>query len=670
MRQILLENGRLIGGRYRIEGMLGRGGMAVVYRARHVRTDRDCALKTLLPDLAAHARLLELFENEARLGARIGAHPNIIDVFDAGLDEANNCPFLAMELLVGETLEARLERGPLLADELCLLLGQLGDALDQAHRANVIHRDLKPSNLFLVATRQGVQLKVMDFGIAKATDGARGGVATQVGTPGFAAPEQLGAVVRALAARHGIAIAADVSAATDVWALAFIAYEALTGQQAWQYWDVDTQGELPLRMLSEGVPATLRAGDRADLLPAGFDDWFARATERQAARRWPSAGQAVRELIRLVRQPRARSMVVPDVRDALAASMPSGPTELATGATLVFDEEGEIDQLHQLVARRPFDAGRLQTLYEALEKQEERRGRVAQVLVALRAATPTQEALAQASRAESQLNLKRALPPALFDTLLRHHDEGEITGAILACVLPALLKSYAALPSAKRTSVVATVDEASAVARCFTWAAAVLALPRLQLVARPDEARSARLMPKVPPDVRLGSHALDPRSPQELAFIAGRALAAAAPCRMLRAVLDSVRELHDTFAAAISIAEPRVTLRGDLDRRVRPLARAISRHLSPGERQALGDAYLRFAAAGGRTHIGMWAQGAENTAARAGLLLCHDIVAAEHVLSLDATPRKHEIVADLIAFFTGRAHARLREAMGPAGATG
>ena len=100
-------SGQLIGGRYLIEGSLGRGGMSVVYRAVHVATDKPCALKVILPKLAEQRHLVDRFRAEAKMGAKIGDHPHIVSVFDAGVDERTGRPFLAMELL-----EARDPRGP------------------------------------------------------------------------------------------------------------------------------------------------------------------------------------------------------------------------------------------------------------------------------------------------------------------------------------------------------------------------------------------------------------------------------------------------------------------------------------------------------------------------------------------------------------------------------
>ena len=291
--------GTLVGNRYRIERILGEGGMAIVYRAQHVHTGRVCALKLVHPHLVSRPELVQLFVKEAQVAGHIGQNPHIVDVFDAGADEARLLPFLAMELLEGETLEQYVAgRGPMPPALLRTLFAQMADALDQAHQAGVVHRDLKPSNLFLTYDRrQQPVLKVMDFGIAKVLEMEAQRTATPIGTPAYAAPEQMGGGFRKLAAKQGIAIDAGVSAATDVWALGLVAYEMLTEVAADKYWAADTLAELPMKVVLENPgPASERAGQRAALLPPGFDAWFDRCLRKSAGERWPTAGAAVAAL--------------------------------------------------------------------------------------------------------------------------------------------------------------------------------------------------------------------------------------------------------------------------------------------------------------------------------------------------------------------------------------
>ena len=331
MNTMQLAVGEVVGGRYRVEAELGRGGMAVVYRATHTGTGKPCALKVVHPHLVTRRELVDLFVREAQITGRIGNNPHIVDVFDAGADEARGIPFIAMELLAGETLAAVIEtRGGLPRPLLRALMEQLADALDQAHRAGVIHRDLKPSNLFLTTDRRGEPLlKVLDFGIAKVLEQEAARTATQIGTPAYAAPEQMGPTLRRVAEQQGVTIASQIAPSTDVWALGLIAFELFTGLPTGHFWGVDSLAELPAKVvLEQAESATSRAGDRAPNLPAGFDAWFARCMRRNAAERWATAGLAVAELVRLLDAAgpavQATAYGAP-IRDGSATPPPFGP---------------------------------------------------------------------------------------------------------------------------------------------------------------------------------------------------------------------------------------------------------------------------------------------------------------------------------------------------------
>ncbi|MEM9193097.1 MAG: protein kinase [Myxococcota bacterium] len=196
-------------GPYTLESAIGHGGMGVVYRAS-AEDGSEVALK-LLSDTVLLPSETARFLREATV--RID-HPNCIQVIDAGVQD--NKPWLALELLEGETLATRLERGPLALGETIDILTQAAAGVAASHRQGVVHRDLKPSNLFL---GNDGWVKLIDFGIAKVTSAHTRLTATGhvLGTPAYLSPEQA----------HG----RPIDAGTDVWALGVVAYEMLTGKQ-------------------------------------------------------------------------------------------------------------------------------------------------------------------------------------------------------------------------------------------------------------------------------------------------------------------------------------------------------------------------------------------------------------------------------------------------------
>jgi|GEM_PF-1694247 len=247
--QALPRIGQILGDKYRVEALIGRGGMGAVYRASHVLTGKQVALKWMLrssADLTARRRLLR----EALAAGRID-HPNVVDVYDVG--EHESCAaYLVMELLHGEALRARLARAPLDWREALEILLPAVCGVSAAHRAGVIHRDLKPDNIFLCTDPHGTSraAKVLDFGIASVRSSDAGeptltGHGAILGTPAYMSPEQLTG-------------ARDVDVRTDVYAFGVILYEALTGRRPFQ---ADSFPELVLAIAQQAPqrPSELRA---------------------------------------------------------------------------------------------------------------------------------------------------------------------------------------------------------------------------------------------------------------------------------------------------------------------------------------------------------------------------------------------------------------------------
>ena len=220
-------------GSYRIVAQLGAGGMGEVYRATDTRLGRDVALKVLPPHLAGFADSRERFEREAKVISSL-SHPNICTLFDIGTQD--DTTYLVMELLEGEPLSARLEKGPLKLDEVLKYGAQVADALDKAHRKGIVHRDLKPANLML--TKGGV--KVLDFGVAKLTEG-RPGTTTGTGILPTVAPTRTtpltmqGAIVGTMQYMAPEQLEGKpVDHRADIFSLGAVLFEMVTGKRAFE----------------------------------------------------------------------------------------------------------------------------------------------------------------------------------------------------------------------------------------------------------------------------------------------------------------------------------------------------------------------------------------------------------------------------------------------------
>jgi eukaryotic-like serine/threonine-protein kinase len=183
---------RLLGGRYELDGVVGRGGMAEVYRARDIRLDRIVAIKTLRADLARDQIFQARFRREAQSAASLN-HPSIVAVYDTGEDMANGfpVPYIVMEYVDGRTVRDLLQDGHRLLPERSLeIIDGVLRALDYSHQAGIVHRDIKPGNVMV--TRNG-DVKVMDFGIARAMSDAQATMtqtAQVIGTAQYLSPEQ------------------------------------------------------------------------------------------------------------------------------------------------------------------------------------------------------------------------------------------------------------------------------------------------------------------------------------------------------------------------------------------------------------------------------------------------------------------------------------------------
>ena len=237
--------GETIGGRYDVLSLIGEGGMGSVFEARHTGTARRVALKVITRRGADNEELLDRFRVEAKAAGVIESD-HIAQVFDFGMDEERGTPFLAMELLEGETLSELVTRlGPLPDDVAVRIVTQAARGLTKAHETGVLHRDIKPANIFVAKKDRGRRLvKMLDFGIARLRgDVAEGAKITTTGTlmgsPLYMSPEQTNGLKK-------------VDARSDVFSLGVVMFEALAGRAP--HSDTDGIGSLIIKLCTEQVP--------------------------------------------------------------------------------------------------------------------------------------------------------------------------------------------------------------------------------------------------------------------------------------------------------------------------------------------------------------------------------------------------------------------------------
>jgi serine/threonine protein kinase len=271
---------RLLGGRYELDGVVGRGGMAEVYRARDIRLDRIVAIKTLRADLARDQIFQARFRREAQSAASLN-HPSIVAVYDTGEDMATGVPvpYIVMEYVDGRTVRDLLQDGHRLLPERSLeIIDGVLRALDYSHQAGIVHRDIKPGNVMV--TRNG-DVKVMDFGIARAMSDAQATMtqtAQVIGTAQYLSPEQ--------------ARGERVDSRSDLYSTGCLLYELLTGRPPFT-------GDSPVAIAYQHVRENPIPPSRVDPdVPAWADAIVLKAMAKSPADRYQTAGDMRADLQR------------------------------------------------------------------------------------------------------------------------------------------------------------------------------------------------------------------------------------------------------------------------------------------------------------------------------------------------------------------------------------
>ncbi len=316
--------GQILASKYRLEELLGSGGMGHVYRATNELVGRPVAIKLLRPEHAANEQVVDRFLREAR-AANLVRHPNVVDVLDIGKDESGS-PFIVQELLKGQDLARyAAERGRLSLEEVVDLICPVIDAIAEAHAQGVVHRDLKPENVFLAQGASGrITPKLLDFGISKvrATSNVRATeVGVMMGTPAYMPPEQL----------QG---ARDADARSDVWALGVMLFELLSGRLPF------IEDEAPALFIAIATKDAPRLSEICSDIPPSVSKIVERCLRRKPDERYPTAAELARDLRLMVQgqelEPTGKRSIPPELlarapKVAIPAS-PIAPTIAGVGA--------------------------------------------------------------------------------------------------------------------------------------------------------------------------------------------------------------------------------------------------------------------------------------------------------------------------------------------------
>jgi serine/threonine protein kinase len=275
-------------GKYRVTREIGRGGMAAVYEAEHLSLGKKVAVKVLAAELSASTIVIERFFREARAAASVKS-PYIVDIYDSGRLEDGR-PFIAMEMLDGETLYDRMTRIRLIdAATTVRVITLCAKGLMKAHAVGIVHRDLKPENIFILTGEDGEEtVKILDFGLAKFYAPMKPDEKTArltregavFGTPAYMSPEQVKGQ-------------GTVDHRADLWALGCMAFECLTGRPVWNIDQGVAMTFAAIATASLPVPSKLRPE-----IPTSFDAWFFKALERDPNRRFQTARELADALAR------------------------------------------------------------------------------------------------------------------------------------------------------------------------------------------------------------------------------------------------------------------------------------------------------------------------------------------------------------------------------------
>lgn len=328
--------GRVLDGRYRLDSLIGEGGMGDVYRATHVHIDTEFAVKLLKPEFVANQTAIKRFRLEAKAAGRIN-HPNAIKVTDFGVTP-ENIVYLVMEVINGYSLRSLMGSvGGLDYIRTVNIVRQICGAVDAAHRSGVIHRDIKPDNILIEIVNNTERVKVLDFGIAKLRETKADAYLTQagtiIGTPQYMSPEQCQGK--------------QIDTSSDIYSIGIILYEMLTGHVPF---DADSTMQVVYKQLHEPPPPI---NEVAPHLPEALVHVVMRALEKDPANRQSSAielSEELKDAVETSGEAGSLSMTDPLVPRPVAAGVRTPSQSAIAPAT---DESGRVTSAEKKTPTAP-----------------------------------------------------------------------------------------------------------------------------------------------------------------------------------------------------------------------------------------------------------------------------------------------------------------------------